>query len=450
MEMYLTRQLVGLIFAISLWPLQSFSQDNALKSLSEQYFGFSDTYYSDLAKNIKSSVTKNTISSLGKYYKELIRNDRQEQAIAALIVNQGLIFQFIDSKESMYFLSELLEHDVSSAANKIANVALNNSSPYNQSKVNYLLARFNFRHQRYELAIKSLLAIELDEALTKTEQDYATLMFGVSLQETRKHREAIKIYNGITPESSYFSYAKLNQAVANIKQDWWTDAHIAIEQALESTSSKQFDELSNRLLVVLGYSQLKNEFYRNARKTFQRLNTNSQYVNRALLGIGLCALSQEDFVGALNAFIRLKSVESDELAVMESYILSSITYQRSGDLAKASENFTEAITYYESKSRQYEQQLSILNNPDNITIKKEHLSETQLNQEILNQYKFLKTLDLSRNSDVVKQRYKNLYRQYHQAITQELREFTKNKISQIQSYQSQSQFGLAKIYDASQ
>src|SRR5690606_31020616 len=183
-----------------------------------------------------------------------------------------------------------------------------------------------FERKAWDKAQQYLSAIEVQNALTKAESDYTSIMRGIILQMHKKHRESVKHYDSITDTSDYYTYAQLNKAIAFIRQGWWTDAHIAINDALKKNTPKKLTELNNRLYLVLGYSQLQHEFYRDARQTFRNIALDSQYVNRALLGIGLCALHQGDFVGALNAFKLLQSKQQDDIFVTESYLLLAFVY----------------------------------------------------------------------------------------------------------------------------
>ncbi|HNG62087.1 MAG TPA: tetratricopeptide repeat protein, partial [Cellvibrionaceae bacterium] len=124
--------------------------------------------------------------------------------------------------------------------------------------------------------------------------EYAALLNGVLLQKQKKHREAAKLYEKIPATSPLYLNAQLNLATANIRQDWWSDA-ISLVNKARSQQGKQQTELSNHLLMTLGFIQLKAGFYRDAASSFSNITQDSQYAKRAALGLGLGYLEQKKY-----------------------------------------------------------------------------------------------------------------------------------------------------------
>lgn len=386
------------------------------------------------------------IKALSSHINTLIKTGQGSLAAATLVNNLATALQHTDSRRSPFLMSVLLQYYLLDSAEQLADAVFNSGNTYASSRVHYRLALHYFEHDAIDQAIHHLTSIEAEGALTKKEQDYATVIFGISLQRVKKHREALKIYKKIEPESYYYSYAQLNSAVAFIRQGWWTDAQIAIERAIAADTPDELRDMNNRLLIVLAYSQLKNEFYRNARNTFRKVSLDSSYVHRALLGMGLSALSQKDYMGAVNAFARLKQMESHELTAMEAHLMVPYTYNQMGEIDQAAVNYAEAVAYFDNKKRYYDVQLLNLQRADNSETIDYWWDSVAASQKIA--YRHIQGLSKTPISEKkIQNQLVQLSARIKSRVTQQVTAALQEKIAYIESYTSQSQFGLAKLYD---
>ena len=424
------------------------------QAINKRYADLSNQYFKALTKSPANKIKR--IKNIEKLFKKV--NAQKEQlpllATATIIHNLDTIKEEIDSKEALFFLQYLLERNIYPAAKEIAREAIEYGSPFTQSKTHYQLSLYFFDQGNVKKTIKNLTAIDIQDALTKREQEYATLIFAISLQRDKKHREAMAIYSKIEKTSYYYGYAKLNEAIALLRQGWWTDGQLAIEAALSSDIPKELRELANRMILVLGYSQLQNEFYRNARNTFRKIDLESQYVNKALMGIGLCALNQKDYFGAINAFSRLQDTQADELSVLETYLLIPLTYQRLKDLESASALYTEAIAYYANQKLAQAKILDGINaiqygdSPSEILA--QLMQQQPLPDIVKSNFSHLLSFDLAHTSGTLRTDLIDLRIEFEKSIASLIEQATHQKIEYIQSYESQSQYGLAKLYDRNQ
>jgi len=421
-------------------------------SLNEKFVSISEDYYQEAAKELAGTIyVKKNTKRLRNDVEKHIKNGNHALATAMILANQTTIREKINKKNTAYFIAHLLDARLLDSAQKLAQIALQDGNRFTSSRVNFQLARFYSDQGQVDKAIMHLTAIKTQEALTPEQKDFATILFGINLQKKRRHRESIKIYEKITPDSSYYGYAQLNKAVAYIKQDWWTDAHLAIKHALEQPSDTIDIELHNRLLVTLGYSQLQHEFYRNARRTFRKINTDSLYVNRAILGIGLCALHQKDFPGALNAFSRLKSEQGNTLTILEANLLVPFSYEKMGELEQASLGYTEAIAYFENKHRFFEQQMLFADSTDRTAIydivqKAPYLVSEETHHKLALLARMSSSNSVGKTQNALQSLRQSIYIQAAHEVKQQAKEYIDNLVS----YQSQAQYGLAKLYDSHQ
>lgn len=422
------------------------AQDPIETQLEREYTALLDKY---LSLNSGKASKEITLKQLYQNAQSRIHEQNIPQAFALIKAHQTLVTNNIDSKDAIKIIELTLDYGVQTLSNHFIKYAQQNAGSYVNANILYGLALRAYNQQNYDLTLDYLTQIDASGSLSRSRRDYATLLFGISLQHRGKHREAMKIYERLGKKSKYFAHAQLNLAVAYIRQGWWTDAQIAIEKALAHTGSKGQSEFINRLYVVLGYSQLKNEFYRNARETFRHVSLDSQYMSRALLGIGLCALNQRDYLGAINAFDRLKNSSNYDLTIAEAHLLVPFTIERMKDLEMASAGYSEAIAYYGVKILEFE------NYPLNhiIEIPKEDPAAkvlTSLPDHYTNMYYMLDQLQTATRGSTLEPQIKGLSARYAVFLKDIRKQEIHTHISQLKSYLSQSQYGFAKLYDENQ
>ncbi|HMY39987.1 MAG TPA: hypothetical protein PK011_11735, partial [Marinagarivorans sp.] len=116
-----------------------------------------------------------------------------------------------------------------------------------------------------------------------------------------------------------------------------------------SQQGKQQTELSNHLLMTLGFIQLKAGFYRDAASSFSNITQDSQYAKRAALGLGLGYLEQKKYKEAGNIFDHLKAATPADISTLDGYFLAAITAQNRNANAEAIALYKSAISWYETQ-----------------------------------------------------------------------------------------------------
>lgn len=420
-----------------------------LAQLTQEFNELSQRYYLNVSRSMTNATPATSLKALVKTIETLETSGNITRAIATIIDNKAILVKYSSYKEINDIIEFLLRHDLITLAEEYYELITTNADVYVTSKTDYLFARYYFNYQDYLTTIRYVTSISLAEVLSEEQKDYTTLIFGASLQEIQKHREAIPILQKITPDSIYYSYAQLNIAIANIRQGWWTDGHIAIKNALKSTASENNNdpinnELKNRLYLVLGYSQFQNEFYRNARDSFRKIELDSIYINRALLGLGLSALSQKDYDAALNAFTYLKNSKTADLTHAEAHIMLPYTYEIIDEIEQATILYTESIAFFEKKILDITQKKLQLKN---LPIKAFIMECNKYNKAISQMLSVTQTMLTEANSDELRSKAANISRKLQDTCTTMGNHANATMIENIQSYQSQSQFALARLYD---
>jgi tetratricopeptide (TPR) repeat protein len=322
----------------------------------------------------------------------------------------------------------------------------------------FLLAQYYEQRQNWQAVQGALSKINIRDLRTG-DAHYYQLLMGYALQNLKDHRKSVQYYQQIPSSSPYFAHAKLNEGTANLRQGWWTEAHLEFERAIQFLTEHPRDEdLRNRLLVVLGYSQLHYEFYRDARNTLRKVAVNSSSSNKALMGIGLAAAYQKDFAGAANAFRLLAEKPTSDLSVDEAFLLLPYAQEETGNKEAAGLAYQKAIDHYQRKLEQLHRlQDGILTANQNNLLKGVEDAEVR-SAEIFGgsaavpgylQKNFANLLqmpplpgetDLEKAAQDLRQRYQTYLRD---TIAHNI----EARRAMLDSYLSQAKFGMAKLYD---
>ncbi|HDH08406.1 MAG TPA: hypothetical protein ENG96_02870 [Gammaproteobacteria bacterium] len=450
-------------FFISFFPFPALAEAITLSRIGEldkRFQDFSSAYYKALTLQRKKSKTPifHQLSQLDHTVRLLEKKQQHVEAIALIIYNLALIKDNIETPSTLYFIKLLLERNELESATNLFDSIQRNSNRIIISNAQYEFAKYYLERKKWKATLKYLDGIVAD--LVTDDAHYALLMKGFSLQNLKKHREAIKVYRRIPAMSKYFAHATLNSAVAYIRQDWWTDAHIAINEILQQSRDTVSDEMANRLFVMLGYSLMRKEYYRNARDAFRSVNLDSQYANQALLGLTLTAANQNDYIGALNAANILKEKAGNDLPTEESYLLIPYIYNKLDQLLTASAGFDEAINHYTQRIQELETLLSTRNNLEEKTSIIANSNMLRIGDYVLDfskQYpkpfldnlRALSELEKYINNQEIRERFDRLYSDYQATLDEIIRELLNQRISYLSSYTDQSRYGLARVYDNS-
>lgn len=443
-----------ILFTLNIMPSVAANANDTItkteeEQLKQEFNELSQRYYLNVSRSMANTTPATSIKALTKTVKMLENSGDITRAVATIINNKPILVKHSSYKEINDIIEFLLRHNLLTLAEEYYQHITMNADVYVTSKTDYLFARYHFSHQDYPTTIRYATSISLAEVLSPEQKDYTTLIFGASLQEMQKHREAIPVLQTIPSDSIYYPYAQLNIAIANIRQGWWTDGHLAIKNALKGKVSKNTNDLinkefKNRLHLVLGYSQFQNEFYRNARDSFRKIELDSIYINRGLLGLGLSALSQKDYNAALNAFSYLKDSKTIDLTHIEAHIMLPYTYETMGEIEQATALYTESIAFFEKKVLDITQQnLQLTNLPVEalITECKQH------NKTVAQMLSAVQTILTEASNDNLHTNMTTFLLKLKGACATISTYANATMIENIQSYQSQSQFALARLYD---
>lgn len=416
------------------------------------FFTTTSAAYQDIIREQNLGEKSADLGQIIKSAEAAIAANNSATAMATIVRNLPAISQQITSPQVQQIVALALSLHGLDVAQSLLSQAKDQADNFSEARITFEIAKYQADEAHWAEVIALLKNATIIESLAKEDAAEANLLIGTALQQQKKHREAMSYYEKIKPDSAHYRLAQLNFATANIRQDWWTDAHLAIQGALKINGSKK-DELDYRLYTVLGFSQIQYGFYRDARESFRNVAIKSGYTNRALLGLGMAALHQEDFIGALSAFNHLREKQEYDISVAESYLLGAFTLRQLGQHEAAMAGYQEAVAYYQQlDQKQAAAFASLAARPinlqlnDSIFIRPEarhnkHLHRLFEKVGIINSL-LAQPLSTSRSSALTT--IKLTLEKDYQTLAQTL--LAKEQES-IQSYLSQSRFGLATLYD---
>ncbi|GMR15837.1 MAG: hypothetical protein BMS9Abin31_0131 [Gammaproteobacteria bacterium] len=441
----------------------SFAISNTeIKILEKDFQQVTNQFYSSLAKNLHECRSRfHSLKSLNSQLNILAKENKDVIGICLIQSHMPLIEENIDSKEVFPVFQFLLNNNNLLIANRLYAKAKSDGDQSLLSNISFIYARYYLKRKKWKKVLKYIKGSYNN--LTAEDGNLARLFRGIALQKIKKHRTAVKIYSKIPQQSKYYPAARLNIATAYIRQDWWTDAHTKINEILTSKKIKTNSEMINRLYLVLGYSLLRKEFYRDSREAFRNIEIDSIYFNKALLGIALTATNQEDYISALNAINILKSKKTFDLSVDESHLLLPYTYEKLKQNMTASASYTDAQKYYQQRiknitsiknKKQYNVNAEdILNNnnylnvDNNIINFSNHYPVSFLeNSSQLNMLS--KYTGYIKNKKLLNQ-YNSLKTKHNNSLSIMISDIFDERLTYLNSYMNQSKFGLARLFDNS-
>ena len=466
--------LIGQRAAFSTAETEDITQAN-FDALDKQFIQLSEKIYMQMpapeaVRLDRKNPARDSLKQLQDTVKTLQQQGQYFTAIQHIIANLSLINSNINHAALLDITDLLLTHNQWHTFNLIYAEAKKSGEEYYLANINYQLSRYYYARQKWEKS--AALLEEFQRNLSAEHYDNALIMKGIILQKSKKHREAMRLYEQVKEQSSHYEYAQLNKVIAEFRQGWWTDARIKINQLLkkfprtekadESEGNERVEnaEFINRLYLVLGYMLLQNEYYRDSREAFRNIEVDSQYANRALLGIGLTAANQSDYIGALNALTKLKNMSTYDLSVEESHLLLPLVYEKLGQNLTATASYNTAIEYYQQRLKEIavmieNQNTWLIENLANEKGDSFKLGNTREALETVCSKAFLQNMAEIENfrknvkAENLKLEIANTEIQYKMALKRMIKTLLEKRAEHLNSYLSQARYGLARLYDSS-
>ncbi len=450
--------LIGCMFSVTAaWANPGVVTDSgqAFASLPELDSRFQEMLDGFLARGeIKSKVKVDSLSSLiGIIYSDKSLLER----LAIVRANLPLIKSQIHQSEIFTLLDFLYQNNDTATIKKLSDQIKAEGSQSEKATNYFFLAKYYNTRANWKGVKASLASFDV-KLLSLSDQHYYYLLMGYALQQLKEHRKAYSYYGQIPEGSPYYAYAKLDEGTAYLRQGWWTEAHMEFKKAIESLQSSQDRDFVDRLYTVLGYSQLHYEFYRDARTSLRHVNIDGPFTNKALMGLGLSAAYQKDFLGAINAFEILADKKPHDLNVDEVKLLLSKAYEEVDDLNTAAASYQNAVAYYSAKISKINQVLKDLQ-LSSVDALGQHIRDLDKSglelygkQEFIPDYFYnnYQAIVAMRNHPQVGNLRKSveaLQHRYQKQLRVMVEENIELRKAMVNSYLSQAKLGMAKLYD---
>jgi hypothetical protein len=407
--------------------------------------------YQELAGNSAFTLESPTFNALLDKVNVAHKNKNPEQVLGLIVNNMNIVKGSYTNKQIPLLVNLALQNHSLSIAQNIR-AAIEAQAPRSiTATCDYEIASYLAEQNAWDEALALLKTLDLGNDLSSVNADNAFIIWGAALQHTKKHRQALEYYQRVKPESPAYPLAQLDTALVFIRQDWWTDAQIAMQNAVKANGEK-FDEFTNRVYTTLGFSQLQQGFYRSARDSFRKVKIKSEYADQALLGLGMAALNQEDFVGAFNAFDQLKKRQQPITPVEQSFLMAAFTLTKLKQDKSAAAAYAEAQVYYEGKVTLFSGMASQLTTNNDIQSLVNNLTKEGFKQspEDIAYAWQLKTLSKLLSYPISEKAKADISTSYSKILSA-YQTSTKNnldaRLSVLNSYLNQSRYGLTKLYD---
>ena len=446
----------------SLLPVPAHAQPD-IEHLEQRLIEFSAALYSD-SVTLNTATSMDSIQDLYTGVKQFVDAGDVFSALQLLSANLGIVEQQLDFTPTLFFLQLSLKHNAWQIAQRLLDSISIGGTPLLYAQAQYLLAQYYFQRQQWQTVADVLR--DVTTRLSEDKADGAHLMLGIALQWLKQHRRAMEHYQQVAADSPLYSYAQLNIAIAYIRQGWWTDAHLMIRRLLADPKIVKSGDFDNRLHLIMGYSLLEQDHYREARVAFQNVQLDSMYTQRALLGIGLTAIYQDDYPHALNAFLRLQQLKPMDLAVEEAYLLLPYLHIRLKKQATAAAHYSESINYYQQRINAITatlddpQQFAALTqqpvlehsvSPNIMLTVRQVIDDTVIESQVpaafLQNLQTLNSMATQAISPELQAELDNLRDAYQTAHQRFIVAALEQRIAFLNSYMNQARYGLARLYD---
>jgi len=427
-----------------------------IQKLENSYKALSSLFYTD--SKSYSAASQKEITDIDELLLSVTKLNDANQSIAAIQLiyfNIQTVKDNIDTKAVFQIVELLLDKNEWNLANTLFKEIKNEGDKSLLATIQFIFAKYHAQRNEWP-QVNKLLDGFITE-LSEENAGYALLLNGSALQHLKKHRQAVENYKKVKPTSQYYSYAQLNTAIANIRQGWWTDAQTKIQDLIVQYNKTNEDELTNRLYLVLGYALLQREYYRDARESFRNIGLESRYTNRALLGIGLTATSQGDYVGGLNALTILKNKKTSDLSVDESYLLVPYVYEKLQQELTVTTTYTEAMNYYQRRTANLKDisnkksdfsKLLFNANTSSFIIENNNFDYTnRYPDSFIKNYERLIEFKGVTKSKKIQSKINKLIENFDKTYQQIVADLANQRIEYLKSYLNQSRYGLARLYD---
>ena len=409
--------------------------------------------YQELSGNPAFALESQTFNALFDKVNAAHKNKNPEQVLGLIVNNMNIIKGSYNNKQIPLLVNIALQNHSLGVARNIRAVVESQAPRSITATCDYEIASYLAKQNEWDEAVAILKTLDLSNDLSSINADNAFIIWGAALQHTKRHRQALEYYQRVKADSPIYPLAQLDTALVFIRQDWWTDAQIAMQNAVKAKGEK-FDEFANRIYTTLGFSQLQQGFYRNARESFRKVKIKSEYADQALLGLGMAALNQEDFVGAFNAFDQLKKSQRPITPVEQSYLMAAFTLTKLKQNKSAAAAYAEAQLYYEGKVNllsNISNQIASSAGNDMLTLisvlSKEGIKESPDGMAYAWQLKTLAKLLSYPISEKAKSDISATYSKILAVYQTNTKSNLDAKLSVLNSYLNQSRFGLTKLYD---
>jgi len=332
MRLYQIRHLfiaTALMLAVSFPALAESERQHVVRDLS-----YGVALYNFFQEKYFSSITDLMVAEA--------RQTNQNQPFDSDLLLGGLYLSYDLHQQSGKVLEQLVQEDIPAET---------------RDRAWFNLAKLRYRRGFYPEAEQALTQIQ-DSLPDYRQAERLNLLANIYLNQ-QQYDKAVTTLKEFRGDSSWQAYAQFNLGVALVKQG-------KLEEGIEQLTlvgkmkpgSSELIALRDKANLALGYAYLQHNQPELAGDAFNRVRLNGPLSNQALLGVGWAWNMQAQYNMALLPWIELKSRNTFDPAVQESYLAIPYNFEK---IAKPKL----ALVYYTGATKGYEAQLRKLDNISN-------------------------------------------------------------------------------------
>jgi len=178
---------------------------------------------------------------------------------------------------------------------------------------------------------------------------YKYILYGISLQGMNKNKEAIEYYNKVHYKSTYYATAQINMALLYKHNGLNNNSIDIINKILTNPDIVITKQIKNHIYLILGYLYNNEHKYIKSNEVFKKIELNSIYSSRAIIGLLLNAIELNDLKSLEKLSLTLIKNDKFDLPGDESYLIKAFSYSSQGEHNKSIAAYSDAINHYKKR-----------------------------------------------------------------------------------------------------
>jgi hypothetical protein len=316
------------------WPWHGDSQPSPPTGVQSPFYGDSLFYF--FQGRYFTSVTQLMVS---QHFGRMAPHDDEAE-----ILRGGLFLSYGLHREAGEVFARLIER---------------NAAPPVRDRAWFYLAKIRYQRGLLPDAAEALAHIE--QPLPGDLQEDRVLLQANVLMGLGRYGDAALVLETLAKGPGASSYARYNLGVALIRGgDIERGSKLLDEVGKMPATSEEFRSLRDKANVALGFAALKENRGDAARSYLERVRLSGMMSNKALLGFGWAAASQDRMNAALVPWNELATRDAGDAAVLEARLAVPYAHAELGAYAQALALYQDAIGDFDREQAKLDESIAAI------------------------------------------------------------------------------------------